>query len=140
VLCNLGIVEDAAGQSNRARDHLVAALEMAEHLGDGRLEGQVLGYLGLSCVRLEEAAVGQRFLERGRATLQSLQDELNLAMLLCNSAEACVLLGQPESAQADYLAARLLSEELVGVAPPDLTQPLQRVGGHLSRLCSGAPS
>jgi tetratricopeptide (TPR) repeat protein len=140
VLCNLGIVEDASGQSNRARDHLVAALEMAEHLGDRRLEGQVLGYLGLSCVRLQETEVGRRFLERGKATLQSLQDELNLAMLYCNSAEACVLLGQPDPAQANYLAARRLAEGLVGVAAPELTQALQRVGDLVERACSGAPA
>jgi predicted ATPase/class 3 adenylate cyclase/Tfp pilus assembly protein PilF len=140
VLCNLGIVEDAAGRSSRARDHLVAALEMAEHLGDRRLEGQVLGYLGLTCVRLQEVEEGRRLLERGRTTLQSLQDELNLAMLLCNSAEACVLVRQPELAQGDYFAARRLAEGLVGVAAPELTQALQRVGALIDRACSDAPA
>jgi predicted ATPase/class 3 adenylate cyclase/Flp pilus assembly protein TadD len=135
VACNLGIVEDAAGKSTRAKAHLIAALGMAERLEDRRLEGQVLGYLGLTCVRLQETEEGQRLLERGRATLHSLNDELSLAMLLCNSAEARMLLGQPELARADCVAARRLAEGLVDVAAPELTQALNRVSALIDAGC-----
>jgi len=138
VMCNLGIVEDAAGRSSCARDNLASALGMAEGLGDRRLQGQILGYLGLSCVRLHKADEGRRFLELGRTRLQSMQDNTNLAILLCNSAEAYLLVGESGPAYADYVAAQRLAQDLVGVAALELTQALQRLGVLVDHASSGA--
>jgi hypothetical protein len=67
-----------------------------------------------------------------------MQDNTNLAILLCNSAEAYLLVGESGPAYADYVAAQRLAQDLVGVAALELTQALQRLGVLVDHASSGA--
>jgi len=133
VLCNLGIVEDADENSSSAKDYFTASLRMAESSGDRPLQGQVLGYLGLSNLRLREPKEGRRLLDLGKETLQALRDDFNLAMLLCNSAEAYLLVGEQELARADFSAAQRLALALDGTAALELSQALKKVEALLDQ-------
>ena len=123
-----------------AKDHFAESLRMAESSGDRPLQGQVLGYLGLVQARLGEAEEGRRLLELGKSTLQDLRDDFNVAMLLCNSAEAYVLVGEPELAHADLVAAQRLAVAVDGTAVLELSQALKKVETLLDHTPSGVPS
>jgi tetratricopeptide (TPR) repeat protein len=115
VLCNLGLVEGATERST-AGQHFTAALAIAEVLGDQRLQGQTLGYLGLLLTRQGHPREGRRQLDRGKDVLLSVKDELSLALLQCASAEAHLLNGDRSQALTDLEVAREIAERLGGDA------------------------
>lgn len=109
VLCNLGIVEEASANVTAAQAHLESALGVARNLADERSQGQILGYLGLlhcKCGRVEE---GRRFIDEGRTRLESIANETDLAILLCQSAQGHLLCEDRTSALLDLESARALA-------------------------------
>ena len=133
VLCNLGIVEGAIGESTASR-HFTSALAVAEALGDQRLQGQTLGYLGLLLTRQGDPGEGLKQLDAGKDVLQSVKDELSLAVLRCASAEAHLLNGDTSQALADLAVAREIAARLGGDAVVfDLRLALGRAEEQLSK-------
>jgi predicted ATPase/class 3 adenylate cyclase/Tfp pilus assembly protein PilF len=130
VLCNVGIVEAATGALESARQSFEAALAIAQSLEDRRSQGQFLGHLGLVRTRQGAFEEGRNHLNAGHRLLEAMEDEADLAILLCNSAEAQLLAANASAARDDLLRAQHLAERLADTASFDLRLAIQ----HVSRL------
>jgi predicted ATPase/class 3 adenylate cyclase/Tfp pilus assembly protein PilF len=137
VLCNLGIAEESSGNAPRARDHQEAALVVARQLADRRTQGQILGYLGVLHAKLGAAARGRQCLDEGKLHLQAVDNDLDLALLLCQSTEVFALRGEREDARVELQAADRIAERWAGKAGPELPQALERMHALLETKPAG---
>ncbi len=110
-LCNLGIVEESAHPA-LARKHFESALAIATSLADRRSQGQVLGFLGLLHTRQGHVAEGRALLDEGQSLLEAAQDDADLGLLLCKSAEAFLLASDKKSATLIQRKASAVAERL----------------------------
>ena len=139
VLCNLGITEESASNLEAAQEHLDAALAVAVELADRRTQGQILGYLGLLHCKRGRAEEGRRMIDAGKAHVEAIANESDLALLLCQSAEAHFLHQDPESARAELARARSLAGQPAGAAgTSELKSALDRVARIMSQEAIGA--
>ena len=67
-----------------AVEHFEAALRTMRDLGEGRYEGQTLGYLGRALVRMDLLEAARDCFEQGRRLLAA--DPLSLGILYCDLA------------------------------------------------------
>ncbi len=131
VLCNLGIVRDAMGEPNDARNHYEAALVVARRLGDRRLEGQFLGYLGCLYARMKRFDDARRDSDAGFELLRSASDSFNLAVLLCGRAEMEWMSGATERARIALSEAEDISLKIGGGPGSELALALDRARARL---------
>jgi predicted ATPase/class 3 adenylate cyclase len=127
VLCNLGIAEEGSGDVPRARDHQEAALAVARQLADRRTQGQILGYLGVLHAKLGAAVRASQCFDEGKQHLRAVENDLDLALLLCQSAEAFALRGEREDARIELQAADHIAERWAGKTGPELPPALERM-------------
>lgn len=130
-LCNLGIVEESANPS-LAQKYFELALVVAKSLADRRSQGQVLGFLGLLHTRQGRASEGRALLDDGRAHLEATQDDANLAVLLCKSAEAFLLTGDKVDAALNYQEATAVAARLGANIPFEFKTAIERLGSMLA--------
>jgi predicted ATPase/class 3 adenylate cyclase/Tfp pilus assembly protein PilF len=136
VLCNLGIAEEGSGDLPRAREHQEAALAVARQLADRRSQGQILGYLGVLHTRLGAPSRGRECLSEGKLHLKAVANELDLALVICQSAEAFALQGAREDARAELSAAERIAERWGGKTGLELPQALERMHALLDAATS----
>ena len=138
VLCNLGIAEEAGANLGTAQMHQEAALAVAVKLADRRSQGQILGYLGLLRCKRGEIDEGLELIEQGKAHLEAIANESDLAVLLCQSAEAHLLAGDRASASLAHEGARKLAGRFKGVEAFELKSTLERVESLLTSSSTAA--
>jgi len=137
VLCNLGIAEEGSGNLPRARDHQESALAIARQLADRRTQGQILGYLGVLHAKLGATARARECLDEGKLHLQAVENELDLALLLCQSTEALALRGERQDARTELETADCIAERWAGKTGPELPQALERMHALLDTRLPG---
>jgi len=131
-LCNLGIVEES-GNPALAQKYFESALAIATSLADRRSQGQVLGFLGLLHTRQGRTSEGRALLDAGQSLLEAAQDDANLALLLCKSAEACLLASDKASAASNQQKARAVAERLSADIPFEVKTTIERLDSMLAR-------
>ena len=132
VLTNLGLIYSSAGRHADALQRLQAALQLARTLGQEHAIGQVLGHLGLAQARVGDFQAGRSSFDEGSSLLQSSNDRISLALLLCGQAEAEYLAGDSPAAAATRGSAIALHEELGAGPESELAIALRRLDGVLS--------
>ena len=125
-LCNLGLVEESA-HPELAQQYFESALAIASALGDRRSQGQVLGSLGVLHTRQGRVQEGRRLLDEGRSLLEAAHDDADLALLLCKSAEAFLMVGDKDRAALHRQEASAVAERLGTNVPLELKTAI----GHL---------
>ncbi len=131
VLCNLGMIEEALSNLAGAQAHLESALIVAEKLADRRSQGQILGYLGLLHCKRGRAELGRPLFSRGKEHLEAIANDIDLAVLLTQSAEGYALLKDYESARIEFEHASELAKRLAGAESVELKQALATVASLL---------
>ncbi len=134
VLCNLGITEESASNLEAAQEHLDAALTLAEELSDRRTQGQILGYLGLLQCRRGRPEEGRQMIDAGKAHVEAVANESDMALILCQSAEAYLICRDSKSARDELARAQSLATQPTGAAgTSELESALERVARMLSQ-------
>lgn len=133
VLCNLGITDEASSNLEAAQANFDAALVIAGRLADQRTQGQILGYLGLLHCRRGNLEEGRRLIDDGKKHLNAIANESDLALVLCQSAEAHVLSDELDSARVEFELARNLAGPSVGAEAFELETALERVAVIVGR-------
>lgn len=133
VALNLGMVCEKRGDNEAARTNYERALRIAEELGDHRTEGQALGSFGLFLVRLGEVDEGMRCFDRGRKLLDISGDQISLAALLIQKAEAGLSTPDRRSAIDNIDSAARLVETLDLPKHSPLINEIRRVQEAIRR-------
>ena len=127
MLCNLGMVHDSLSRWEEAQECFEASLTLASDLGYRRIEGQVLGYLGLLFAHQARFDEAHRCLDSGEAALHAVSDEMSLGILLCSRAEAEHLAGDASAATAALDEAKATAVAVKAGADSELGLVLKRV-------------
>ena len=135
VLCNLGIMMDRQGDVVAAVLYFEKAVKVARHSGERRAEGQFLGYLGESQSRIGRFEKAFETLAEANVALRDVNDEVSVALLLCQSATAQYLAGQVFQAHATLARAR---QSIVIEKSAELRNAIARVESHLSTLAASS--
>ena len=131
VSCNLGMVCEQASQHDEARTHYEHALRLAAETGDLRAEGQVRGYFGLQLARSGDLPHAREHLDRAERILRSADDQVSLAMVLCQRAESEALAGDRESALTKWSEADRFARTLALNEESPLAVSMRRVAALL---------
>jgi tetratricopeptide (TPR) repeat protein len=137
VLCNLGLVDEAAGRPDQAQRHFESAIGLARQLGDRRSEGQFLTYLGRLHARQRRFGQAHACLDAGGALLSVASDRLGLWILLCAQAEAHHLSGTTDAARAALRAAEELAAEVDAGPGSEFGAALANIQGLIGPLSGG---
>ena len=126
VQCNLGMACEGLDRPQEARRFFRDALDTARDVGDSRLEGQILGYLGLLHARQGEVELACECLVKGDALLRALDDRASLGILLCARAEAEQLARQTGLAQLALAEARSVAAAIAASSGSEFGLALER--------------
>ena len=129
------MVCESLARPGDARRYFEEGLQMARHLGDRRLEGQILGYLGLLRAKAGETLAAREDLARAVALLHALADQASLGIALCARAE---VEHQPGDATAAAVALAEADAKAHALSvTPDSEFALALARAHKAVLSSG---
>jgi hypothetical protein len=129
-------VLEALAQREEATVQFELALVGARKLGDRRLEGQFLGYLGLARAKQGRFDEASQCLRLGERLLGEVGDRGNRAVLLCQWTEAECLAGDVSAASDLLEQARLLATETNAGVDSELGVLLRTAGETISSAAS----
>lgn len=132
VLWNAGITEQESANFDAAQGHFESALRVAGDLHDERSQSQILGFLGLLHCQRGNHLEGRRLIDQGKEQFKTGTNDGDLAVLLCQSAEACLLAGDESGAHRDFEEAERKAAVSGAPYPFDVATALSRVQTLLS--------
>jgi tetratricopeptide (TPR) repeat protein len=124
---NLGITEQQAANFDAAQQHFGSALRIAQTLRDERSCSQIVGFLGLLQCQRGNPVEGRSLIAQSKERFEAAGDDSDLAMVLCQSAEAYLLEGNVEAARRDFEDATRTAAASIAPYPSEVAAALSRV-------------
>lgn len=119
-LSRLGFAHYASGRLDWARWYLGTAWQLAEALGDLRLQSYISEWLGLTFARQHHVGLAIRWLKRARTLATQMHDQAGSAQIAWQLGEACYRVGDTSAAlelAEEYLAFVKTAQKAVPYAP-----------------------